>query len=59
MWPPSPAEGLRVLAVARARMAYRKLARARSTTSTSRFIGLVGLADPLRPEVPAAVARLC
>ncbi len=51
------AEGLRVLAVAQASWPNEK----RPATQHDfdfRFIGLVGLADPLRPEVPAAV-RAC
>ena len=49
------AQGLRVLAVARAE----HVADAWPSTQHEfdfRFVGLVGLADPLRPEVPAAVA---
>jgi Ca2+-transporting ATPase len=49
------AEGLRVLAVARAEAATDSWPATQHDFDFS-FIGLVGLADPLRPEVPAAVA---
>jgi Ca2+-transporting ATPase len=50
------AEGLRVLGVARAELAAGELPDSPSALPL-RFLGLVGLADPLRPEVPAAVAE--
>lgn len=49
------AQGLRVLAVARAECATDTWP-ATQHDFGFRFVGLVGLADPLRPEVPAAVA---
>ena len=49
------AKGLRVLAVARAESATAAWPASQSDFNF-RFVGLVGLADPLRPEVPAAVA---
>jgi Ca2+-transporting ATPase len=59
------AEGLRVLAVATglegAPLHGQRLPPAQPPTSVHDFsfapVGLVGLADPLRPEVPAAIAR--
>ena len=50
------ADGLRVLGVARAELAAGALPDSQSALPL-RFLGLVGLADPLRPEVPAAVAE--
>ncbi len=49
------AQGLRVLAVARAQCATDAWP-AQQHDFDFTFVGLVGLADPLRPEVPAAVA---
>ena len=49
------ARGLRVLAVARAETASDAWPATQHDFDFS-FVGLVGLADPLRPEVPAAVA---
>jgi Ca2+-transporting ATPase len=49
------AEGLRVLAVAEADWAGPELPQGHHDFAF-RFVGLLGLADPLRPEVPAAVA---
>jgi P-type Ca2+ transporter type 2C len=49
------AEGLRVLAVARARCNSRLPERQEGFVFE--FIGLVGLADPIRPTVPAAIAE--
>ncbi len=48
-------EGLRVLAVAEGTWANPDLPAGQHDV-TFRFVGLLGLADPLRPEVPAAVA---
>lgn len=50
------AEGLRVLGVARARMAAGSLPGEHSQLALE-FMGLVGLEDPLRATVPAAVAE--
>ena len=50
------AEGLRVLGVARAELGAGALPDDPSALPL-RFLGLVGLADPLRPDVPAAVAE--
>ncbi len=50
------AEGLRVLGVARARFADGTLPREPQAFDFA-FLGLVGLADPLRDSVPAAVAE--
>ncbi len=50
------AEGLRVLGVARAQFAGKKLPNS-PTGFTFEFLGLVGLADPLRDSVPQAVAQ--
>lgn len=49
------AEGLRVLAVAEATWTAPDLPAGQHDVAF-RFVGLLGLADPLRPEVPAAVA---
>ncbi len=49
------AQGLRVLAVARAETATRAWPETQHDFDFT-FVGLVGLADPLRPEVPEAVA---
>lgn len=49
------AEGLRVLAVAEATWTAPDLPAGQHDIAF-RFVGLLGLADPLRPEVPAAVA---
>ncbi len=49
------AEGLRVLAVARARSNTRLPEKQEDFTFD--FMGLVGLADPIRPTVPAAIAE--
>ncbi len=49
------AQGLRVLAVARAEIATHIWPATQHGLAFS-FVGLIGLADPLRPEVPAAVA---
>jgi Ca2+-transporting ATPase len=48
------AEGLRVLGVARASSAVAELPESQRDFAFE-FLGLVGLADPLRPSVPAAV----
>ena len=48
------AEGLRVLAVARSSLAGEEWPEAQRAF-VFEFLGLVGLADPLRPNVPAAV----
>jgi P-type Ca2+ transporter type 2C len=48
------AEGLRVLGVARATFAGKKWP-ASQRDFKFKFLGLVGLADPIRPSVPAAV----
>ncbi|ESY64691.1 cation-translocating P-type ATPase [Mesorhizobium opportunistum] len=50
------AEGLRVLGVARASHCAGELPE-RQTGFDFEFMGLVGLADPLRPEVPYAVSN--
>jgi P-type Ca2+ transporter type 2C len=50
------AEGLRVLGVARASFAGESFP-ASQREFDFRFLGLVGLADPIRPTVPAAVAE--
>jgi Ca2+-transporting ATPase len=50
------AEGMRVLGVARAIVSEPSWPESPSDL-TFRFLGLVGLADPLRPQVPAAVAE--
>lgn len=50
------AEGLRVLGVGRARITAETLPGEHSQL-TLEFLGLVGLEDPLRPTVPAAVAE--
>ena len=47
-------DGLRVLGVAKSRWAERQLPENQRDLQFS-FVGLVGLADPIRPEVPAAV----
>jgi len=47
-------EGLRILAVARAEFEDRGLPD-NPKAFQFRFLGLVGLADPIRPEVPAAI----
>ncbi|MDP3668153.1 MAG: cation-translocating P-type ATPase [Telluria sp.] len=49
-------EGLRVLGVARAKHAGAALPRSQHEFDFS-FVGLVGLADPLRPDVPAALRQ--
>ena len=51
------AEGLRVLGVARASFVGRAWPESQHDFAFE-FLGLVGLADPLRPSVPAAVARM-
>jgi P-type Ca2+ transporter type 2C len=50
------ADGLRVLGIARAELLSGVLP-AEQEALPLKFLGLVGLADPLRPEVPAAVAE--
>lgn len=50
------AEGLRILGVARCRWGCPELP-PRQQDLPFTFVGLVGLADPIRPEVPAAVAE--
>jgi P-type Ca2+ transporter type 2C len=47
-------EGLRILGVAKCRWEQPNLPESQSDFSFT-FVGLVGLADPIRPEVPAAV----
>lgn len=49
--------GLRVLAVARGQHARSEEWPAQQQDFDFEWLGLVGLADPLRPEVPAAVAQ--
>jgi magnesium-transporting ATPase (P-type) len=52
------AEGLRVLALARREMPGLALPEtAREAEADMEFLGMVGMADPVRPEVPEAVAR--
>jgi Ca2+-transporting ATPase len=48
--------GLRVLGVARAEFALGRLPREQHDFAFA-FLGLVGLLDPVRPEVPAAIAE--
>lgn len=50
------AEGLRVIAVARSRIQSEQLPEIQHDFDFE-FCGLIGLADPIRPEVPAAVAE--
>ncbi len=49
-------EGLRVLAVASARMPVDRLPASHHDLDLA-YLGLIGLEDPLRPDVPAAVAE--
>jgi P-type Ca2+ transporter type 2C len=49
-------EGLRVLAVAKARIPSGPLPNSQHDISLE-FVGLVGLADPVRPAVPGAIAE--
>jgi len=49
-------EGLRILAVARAEFQSDELPNGPEAFQF-RFVGLVGLADPIRPEVPAAISE--
>jgi magnesium-transporting ATPase (P-type) len=49
-------KGLRVLAFARREIDGRAPETAREAEADMEFLGLVGMADPVRPEVPAAVA---
>ena len=51
------AEGMRVLGVARASFAGRAWPDSQHDFAFE-FLGLVGLADPLRPSVPDAVRRM-
>ena len=48
-------EGLRVLAVARARFRPQRPLPPEQHDYTFEFLGLLGLADPIRPTVPAAI----
>ncbi len=48
------AEGLRILGVAKSRWEQQQLPEGQRDLAYE-FVGLVGLADPIRPEVPAAV----
>jgi P-type Ca2+ transporter type 2C len=50
--------GMRVIAVASTRIPVRDLPDQKKEL-TFRFDGLIGLADPLRPTVPSAIAELC
>ena len=50
--------GLRVLAVARTELAPQRLPEDHGALR-SRFLGLIGLEDPVRPDVRAAVAECC
>ena len=50
------AEGLRVLAVASARMPADRLPKSHHDIDLT-YLGLIGLEDPLRPDVPGAVAE--
>jgi potassium/sodium efflux P-type ATPase len=50
-------EGLRVLAFARREMTGALPETARQAETEMEFLGLVGMSDPVRPEVPDAVAR--
>ena len=52
------AEGMRVLGVAEAEHTSGATAGSRRATSIFDYLGLVGLADPLRSTVPDAVARM-
>jgi magnesium-transporting ATPase (P-type) len=49
-------KGLRVLALARREIEGGAPETAREAETEMEFLGLVGMADPVRPEVPAAVA---
>ena len=51
------AQGLRVLAVARARFDHRRDLPVDQHEFTFELVGLAALHDPLRPEVPAAIAE--
>ncbi|WP_052808388.1 cation-translocating P-type ATPase [Methyloterricola oryzae] len=51
------AKGLRVLAFARREFANQMPETARAAEVEMEFLGLVGMADPVRPEVPAAIAQ--
>lgn len=50
-------EGLRVLALARRDLGARAPASADDAEAELELLGLVGLEDPIRPEVPDAIAR--
>ena len=50
-------EGLRVLAFARREISGALPETARQAETEMEFLGLVGMSDPVRPEVPDAVAR--
>ena len=50
-------DGLRVLALARRRLGTVLPASAEEAETELEFLGLVGLEDPVRPEVPDAIAR--
>jgi potassium/sodium efflux P-type ATPase len=51
------AQGLRVLALARRAIEGELPEHSREAESEMEFLGLVGMSDPVRPEVPAAVER--
>jgi potassium/sodium efflux P-type ATPase len=51
------ARGLRVLAFARREIEGQVPETAREAETDMEFLGLVGMADPVRPEVPEAVAK--
>jgi magnesium-transporting ATPase (P-type) len=50
-------QGFRVLAFARRELADKPPETAREAEAGMEFLGMVGMADPVRPEVPDAVAR--
>jgi magnesium-transporting ATPase (P-type) len=50
-------QGLRVLAFARRDFAGNLPETARAAEAEMEFLGMVGMADPVRPEVPDAIAR--
>ena len=50
-------QGLRVLAIARREVDGGLPETAREAEGAMEFLGLVGMADPVRPEVPDAIAR--
>jgi magnesium-transporting ATPase (P-type) len=51
------ADGLRVLALARVAVAHLPATAGEAERGEMELLGLVGVADPIRPEVPDAIAR--